>query len=153
MSSSSSSSLNILIVGATGKQGGQAASAILAAKASTNPEIHLRFISRNLESESARSLTERGAVGIQADLTDKQSLITALNGVDRAFFMTDALAGEEKEIQQGFTFVDAAKEAGVKVLVYTSVASADEATEVPHFRSKYKVGTTSGNGRDGRSRW
>lgn len=53
--------------------------------------------------------------------------------------MTDAMAGEEKEIQQGKNFVDAAKKAGVKHVVFTSVCAADTATTVPHFRSKYEV--------------
>jgi uncharacterized protein YbjT (DUF2867 family) len=53
--------------------------------------------------------------------------------------MTDAMAGEVKETQQGKNFVDAAKNAGVEHVVFTSVSAADSATTVPHFRSKYEV--------------
>ncbi|WVQ77624.1 hypothetical protein IAR50_007312 [Cryptococcus sp. DSM 104548] len=129
---------NILIVGATGKQGGKAAAAVLADKTS-NPDLNLTFITRNPDSNSSQKLAKQGATPIQADLFDKASLVKALQGIGRAFFVTDAGVGEEKEAQQGITFVDAAVEAGVKHLVYTSVGDADVATEVPHFRSKLKV--------------
>ncbi|ODN98216.1 hypothetical protein I350_07862 [Cryptococcus amylolentus CBS 6273] len=123
---------NILVVGATGKQGGKAAAAILAAK-STNPDLNLTFITRNPDSGSSQKLVAQGATPIQADLGDKASLVKALQGIDRAFFVTDAGVGEEKEAQQGITFVDAALEAGVKHLVYTSVGDADVATGVEQY--------------------
>src|SRR5262249_42796265 len=47
--------------------------------------------------------------------------------------------GAEKEIAQGITITDAAKAAGVAHLIYSSVASANRATGIPHFDSKYEV--------------
>ena len=47
--------------------------------------------------------------------------------------------GVEKETAQGIATTDAAKAAGVGHLVYSSVASADRATGIPHFDSKYQV--------------
>ena len=47
--------------------------------------------------------------------------------------------GAEKETAQGIAIADAAKAAGVAHIVYSSVASADRATGVPHFDSKYVV--------------
>ena len=133
------SSPHILIVGATGKQGGQAASAVLSARDTSDPGLKLRFLTRNPDSKAARALVAKGAEGVKADLLDKSSLLQALEGIDRAFLVTDAGAGEEKEREQGVTFVDAAKEAGVRHVVFTSVGSADEADQVPHFRSKFQV--------------
>jgi uncharacterized protein YbjT (DUF2867 family) len=131
----------ILIVGATGKQGGKALSNLLESpNASSN--LSLRFLTRNPTSASALKLVARGAKAVKGDLNDTSSLNSALEGVDRAFFVTDALAGEAKEVQQGKNFVNAAQKAGVKHLVFTSVCAADTATIVPHFRSKYEVSSS-----------
>jgi uncharacterized protein YbjT (DUF2867 family) len=127
-----------LIVGATGKQGGKAIS-ILLDHQSKDKSLSLRFITRNPDSASAKKLVNQGAQAIKADLFDKESLRQALTGVDRAFLVTDAMVGEEKEIQQGKIFIDVAKEVGVKHIVFTSVSAADTANTVPHFRSKYQV--------------
>lgn len=129
-------STTILIVGATGKQGGKAISNLLDQSSSN---LSLRFITRNPDSGSSKKLIERGAKAYKADLLDKESLKVALEGVDRAFLVTDAMAGEIKETEQGKVFIDAAKEVGVKHIVFTSVCAADTATTVPHFRSKYEV--------------
>ena len=47
-------------------------------------------------------------------------------------------AGVEAEARQGITTVDAAKAAGAFV-VFTSVGSANRATGIPHFDSKFEV--------------
>jgi uncharacterized protein YbjT (DUF2867 family) len=47
--------------------------------------------------------------------------------------------GAEKETAQGITITDAAKAAGVAHFIYSSVASANRATGIPHFDSKYAV--------------
>jgi uncharacterized protein YbjT (DUF2867 family) len=48
-------------------------------------------------------------------------------------------AGMEEETRQGILAADAAKAAGVGHLIYSSVASADKKTGIPHFDSKYLV--------------
>lgn len=126
-----------LIVGATGKQGGRAISTLF--QNQTSRDLSLRFITRNTESATAKKLQQQGAKAYKADLNDRESLKQALTGVDGAFLVTDAMAGEEKEAQQGKTFIDVAKEVGVKHIVFTSVCAADTATTVPHFRSKYQA--------------
>jgi uncharacterized protein YbjT (DUF2867 family) len=129
---------SILIVGATGKQGGKAIATLLDQQ-SKDKSISLRFITRNPDSVSSKKLVQQGAQAFKADLGDKESLRQALTDVERAFLVTDAMAGEHKETAQGNTFIDVAKEVGVKHIVFTSVASADTATNVPHFRSKFEV--------------
>jgi uncharacterized protein YbjT (DUF2867 family) len=133
-----SSTTTYLLVGATGKQGG-AVHHTLVSSPSFSSTSSIRFITRNPSSPAAQKLVSLGSTPVQADLNDKASLTAALQGVDRAFLVTDAGAGEEKEEIQGRVFVDAAKAAGVKHLVFTSVGGADVADNVPHFRSKYRV--------------
>jgi len=48
-------------------------------------------------------------------------------------------AGLEEEIRQGILAADAAKAAGIRHLIYSSVADADKKTGIPHFESKYLV--------------
>jgi len=67
-------------------------------------------------------------------------LVRAARGVDAVYAMsTPYEQGAEKEIAQGITITDAAKAAGVAHLIYSSVASANRATGIPHFDSKYEV--------------
>jgi len=47
--------------------------------------------------------------------------------------------GTEGEIRRGKQMADIAKDKNIEHLVYSSVASADKNTGIPHFESKYKV--------------
>ena len=132
--------MSFLIVGATGKQGGSAITALLAAKSSPNNQVdEIRFITRNPASESASAFEKHGIKAYKADLYDAESLTVALHGVQRAFLVTDSMTGEAKEFVQGKTFIDAAKAAGVQHIVFTSSCAADIATTVPHWRGKYEI--------------
>ncbi|ODN98215.1 hypothetical protein I350_07861 [Cryptococcus amylolentus CBS 6273] len=136
------SSNNILIVGATGKQGGATVQALLSQITSLSPSLTsptIRFTTRSPSSPSARALASSGASSIRADLSSIDDLHSALQGIDVAFLVTDKDAGEEKEVEMGIRFVEAAKEVGVKHVVFASVADADVASTVPHFRTKYKI--------------
>ena len=135
-------STTILILGATGKQGGAAIDALL-----TSPQasgLDIRFLTRNPDSAASKKLTYRGAKAVKADLNDQASLEAALTGVQRAFLLTEPLSGgAEGEEKRGKTFVDAAKKTGVEHIVFASVADADTATSVPHFKSKHNVSAHS----------
>jgi uncharacterized protein YbjT (DUF2867 family) len=77
---------------------------------------------------------------IAGDFNDPPSLVAAAQGVDAVYVMaTPFEGGTEAETRQGIAAVDAAKTAGVKHLVYSSVSDADRETGVPHFDSKYQV--------------
>lgn len=86
---------NILIVGATGKQGGKALSSLIDSPDSSS-SLSLRFLTRNPDSASAQRLTAQGAKAIKGDLGDAASLDAALAGVDRAFFVTDQRQGSTR---------------------------------------------------------
>ena len=45
----------------------------------------------------------------------------------------------EAEVRQGFHLIDAARRADITHFVYSSVASADQQTGIPHFDSKFRI--------------
>ena len=129
-----SGKLNVLVTGATGKQGGHLVRDLLARGHS------VRALARNPESPAAAALAERGATIVQGDFQDQGSLERAARGVDAVFAMSTPFGTDEKtETREGINVVRAAAAAGVSHLVYSSVAGADRATGIPHFDSKFEV--------------
>lgn len=124
----------ILVTGATGKQGGAVAKALLARGYS------VRAFTRNSSSEKAELLRAQGIEIVQGDFSDLGSLVNASIGVDGVFAMgTPFEMGTDKETTQGISLLEAAKIAEVNHFVYSSVASADKMTGIPHFESKFAV--------------
>jgi uncharacterized protein YbjT (DUF2867 family) len=125
--------ISVLVTGATGKQGGAVARLLL------GKGHKVRALTRKPESPAARELAARGAEMIVGDLTDREVLRRGLEHADAVFAMSTPFeSGMAAETLQGITVADAAKEAGVH-LVYTSVASAQRNTGIPHFESKWQV--------------
>jgi uncharacterized protein YbjT (DUF2867 family) len=128
-------SLRVLVAGGTGKQGGEVARRLL------DNNHTVRAITRKPDSPAAAELARRGAEIVQGDLTDRDSLDRALQGVESVFSIaTPFEKGVDAEVVQGVTMADAAKDADV-FLLYSSVGDADRNTGIPHFDSKYKVET------------
>jgi uncharacterized protein YbjT (DUF2867 family) len=127
-------SKTVLVTGATGKQGGHLVRELLARGHS------VRALTRKPESPAAAALAERGATIVKADFEEEGSLERAARGVDTVFAMSTPFeSGEKTETREGINLVRAAATAGVKHLVYTSVAGADRTTGIPHFDSKFEV--------------
>jgi uncharacterized protein YbjT (DUF2867 family) len=126
--------MNVLVTGATGKQGGAVARALLA------KGHRVRAATRDPEAEAAQILVQGGARLVSADFRDRDSLIAAMQGVDALFAMTTfAEEGVDAEIDQGKHLIEAASAAAVPYVVYSSVAGANLKTGIPHFDSKYEV--------------
>jgi len=124
----------VLVTGATGSQGGSVVQALL------EQGHQVRGMTRNADSPAAKQLRQQGVEVVAGDFTDPDSLVRAASGVDTIFTMTTPFEeGVNAETAQGIAITNAAKEAGVGHLVYSSVADADKATGVPHFDSKYEV--------------
>ena len=124
----------VLVTGASGQQGGAVLNALLARG------HQVRALTRKPDSEWAASVASRGVEVVAGDFTDQESLVRAATGVDTIFLMTTFMeAGIDAEIEQGLAMVEAANQANVGHLVFTSVANADKATGIPHFDSKFKV--------------
>jgi len=125
--------MNVLVTGATGKQGGHVARLLL----KRGHSVHA--FTRKADSPAARELAKLGAEIVTGDLSDRASVERAVEGVDAIFAMSTPFeAGMEAETKQGVTVADAAKAKG-KYLVYTSVGSANKNTGIPHFDSKWRV--------------
>lgn len=124
----------ILVTGASGRQGGAVATALLA-------RGHLvRALTRDLNGSAARTLAASGAEIVGGDFEDRESIIAAARGADTAFLMGNFYeAGFDGEIRQGKTAAEAIKAAGVGHLIYSAVGSADRNTGIPHFDSKFAV--------------
>jgi uncharacterized protein YbjT (DUF2867 family) len=124
----------ILVSGATGQQGGTVARNLL------ERGFAVRALTRDTEKAAARELADLGAEVVGGDLEDRASIDNVLDGVYGVFSVqTFFEAGVESEVRQGVQLADAAKEAGVGHLVYSSVGSAHRETGIPHFESKWEV--------------
>ncbi|MFD6100484.1 NmrA family NAD(P)-binding protein [Nocardiopsis flavescens] len=118
----------VLVTGATGRQGGAAARALLAAG------TPVRALVRDPRTARARAVAALGAETVTGDLADRGSLVRAARGARAVFSvqMPDpATGGFEGELEQGTNLIGAALEAGVPQFVYTSVSSAGSHTEAP----------------------
>ncbi|MEU1145939.1 NmrA/HSCARG family protein [Streptomyces sp. NPDC005863] len=125
----------VVVTGATGKQGGATARALL----SRGWAVHA--LVRDPGKAEALALEEAGAVLVRGDLDDAASLDAALAGAYGVFSVqtfagSDGFAGEAR---QGKALADAAVRAGVAHFVYSSVDGADRPGEVRHFASKGEV--------------
>jgi uncharacterized protein YbjT (DUF2867 family) len=126
--------LTVLVTGATGTQGGALSRRLL------ERGHRVRALTRKPEAPAAQALRKLGAEPVAGNFEDRESLVRAMTGVDAVFIMSTPFeAGMEAETRQGIAAADAAKAAGVKHLVYTSVAGANQKTGIPHFDSKARV--------------
>ena len=125
---------NVLVIGATGQQGGAVARALL------SRGHRVKALTRKPDSDAARRLAAAGVDVEVGDLGDVAAVVKAANGIDTMFLMGNSYeAGIEAETRQGIMAADAAKSAGVGHLIYSSVADANKKTGIPHFDSKYLV--------------
>jgi uncharacterized protein YbjT (DUF2867 family) len=100
----------------------------------------LRAVTRDPNSHAARALTQKGVEVVQGDLEDPTSIARAAAGVYGIYSVQDFWAvGAKREVQQGKNVADAAKKAGVKHFVYSSVGGAERNTGIPHWESKWEV--------------
>lgn len=124
----------VAVLGATGAQGGAVADALQARG------VRVRAVVRNPDSSRAHALVAGGAEVVVADLADESALTAAFAGAAGVFAVTTPFEeGPHVEVEQGLHVLAAAERAGVGHLVYSSVASADKSSGVPHFDSKAAI--------------
>ena len=121
-----------LVTGATGQQGNAVARALLAAGRT------VRALTRDFA--RAETLINAGAQVVVGDMTDAEQMKRACRGVDSLFLMGTPYAnGPEAERQQLQSSIDAARSAGVKHVVYSSVQRAADLADVPHYAQKVRA--------------
>ena len=123
----------IAVVGATGQQGGAAARALQADK-----QFKVRALTRNPAKHR-----EVGDEVVQADLTNPETLTAAFKGAHCVFLVTNFQEHGANELKQATAAVRAAKDAGVKHFIWSTLPDVDAISrgefDVPHFTSKAKV--------------
>ncbi len=133
----------ITIFGATGAQGGGLAHAILN---DANSEFSVRAVTRDTNSEKAKALAEKGAEVVAANIDDKASVQKALEGAYGAYFVTFFWEhfSPEKEMRHAKNMAEAAKEAGIKHAIWSTLEDTREYIplsddRMPTLQEKYKV--------------
>ncbi|MCM4151525.1 NmrA/HSCARG family protein [Arenibacter sp. N53] len=133
----------IAVVGATGAQGGGLVRAILK---DGKKEFAVRAITRDVKSKKAQALKELGAEVVQADLDDMASIVKAFKGAYGAYCVTffwDHFS-PEKEMEQAKNMAQAAKEAGVNHVIWSTLEDTRKwvplsDNRMPTLMGNYKV--------------
>jgi uncharacterized protein YbjT (DUF2867 family) len=140
----------IVVFGATGAQGGGLAHAILSDSTS---EFAVRAVTRDTNSDKAKELAALGAEVVAADVDDMQSMKRALAGAYGAYFVTFFWAhfSPEKEIAEAKSMAAAAKEAGLKHVIWSTLEDVRkyvplDDNSMPTLHGKYKVPHFDGKG-------
>src|SRR5947207_3182220 len=101
---------------------------------------NVRVTARDPSSATAQGLNARGAEIVRADLDDRASLEQAMAGVDAVFGAgSPHQAGPEGEARHGIKVAEAAAEAGIRHLVFSSGEGVDQPSGVPVLESKRAV--------------
>ncbi|WP_280399002.1 NmrA/HSCARG family protein [Nocardia carnea] len=122
----------VLVTGATGRQGGATARALLAAG------VPVRALVRDPDAGPARAVAALGAELVVGDLRDPDSLVRAATGARTVFSIQQApltATGFDfaAEFDQAVNLLDGARAAGVVQFVHTSVSGAGGHTRIPGF--------------------
>ncbi|GAA1611359.1 NmrA/HSCARG family protein [Actinoplanes couchii] len=133
----------IVVVGATGAQGGGLVKAILA---DPSGDYTVRAVTRDATSPRAQELVKLGAEVVQADNYDEQSLVEAFTGAYGAFLVTNFWAhmSADKELEEAGNLANAAKRAGLQHVIWSTLEDtrdhvpADD-PRMPTLQGRYKV--------------
>jgi uncharacterized protein YbjT (DUF2867 family) len=119
--------MTILVIGATGNVGRPTVAGLLAQGAA------VRALSRS--ADNLAKLPE-GVEGVIGDLEASDGLEAACAGIDKLFLIT---SNGESETARGLKAVAAAKLAGVKHIVFLSVANPNKEPGIPHYLAKLPI--------------
>ncbi|MFD1937436.1 NmrA family NAD(P)-binding protein [Nonomuraea mangrovi] len=126
----------VLVTGATGKQGGATAHRLLA------DGWRVRALVRDPSAAAARELEAAGAELVRGDMGDRAALDAAAEGAYGVFSVQPTAGSpdfDHEEVRLGVNVADAARQAGVKHLVYTSVGALHRAPTVRPWAPKLDI--------------
>jgi uncharacterized protein YbjT (DUF2867 family) len=140
----------ITVFGATGAQGSGLVRSILD---DVNSKFSVRAVTRDTNSGKAKELAKLGAEVVAADVDDAAAVQQALDGAYGAYFVTFFWAhfSPEKEKAEAAIFAKAAKHAGLKHAVWSTLEDTREFiplsdNRMPTLNEKYKVPHFDGKG-------
>lgn len=125
--------MTFLILGATGLQGGAVAREML------RRGLSIRILTRRADSLKAQALARMGAEVVEGDLCRPDTLPAAFEGITGVFSVQDFYApgvGLVGEFEQGRTVLSAAKAAGIRHIVQSSMGDGHAPGGPAHFISK-----------------
>ncbi|KAJ6070549.1 NmrA family transcriptional regulator [Penicillium canescens] len=135
----------ITVFGATGNQGGSVINHVLS-DLELSKEFKIRAITRDISKPAAQSLSKLGVELREADLNSKSSVADAIKDTHTVFLVTNywETAQPGVEMMQGKVVADAAREAGVKHIIFSSLLPVAKITggrlrHVPHFDGKAEI--------------
>lgn len=126
----------IAVTGVTGKQGGAVARRLLA------DGWQVRGLTRDPNTVASRDLVAAGIEMVAGDTEQRPLLDAAFKDAYGVFSVQNYWlpgVGFDGEVRQGKNVADAALAAGIKHLVYTSVAAAQRGMGQRHFESKWII--------------
>ena len=133
----------IAVVGATGSQGGGLVRAILEDEGG---DFTARAITRDVNSQKAKTLQAMGAEVVAGDLDDEQSLIKAFDGAYGAYGVTFYWnhLSPERENADAANLAKAAKAAGIQHFIWSTLEDTRKwipitDNRMPTLLGKYKV--------------
>lgn len=132
-------SRTVVVLGATGQQGGSVAAALRA------DGWAVRAVVRDPSGHRARSLSAVGVETVRGDLGDPDSLRAAFSGAHGVFSVqpnsgqAGAEVTNEDEVRFGTEVADIAERCGVAHLVYSSAVTAGSTTGVDHLDTKNRI--------------
>jgi uncharacterized protein YbjT (DUF2867 family) len=123
----------IAVIGATGQQGGAVVRALQASS-----QFKVRALTRNPDTHR-----ELAAEVAEADLDRPETLTAAFTGAHGVFLVTNFWEPGTDEVKQALAAVRAAKDAGVKHLIWSTLPDVDVISggifKVPHFTGKATI--------------
>src|SRR5215510_14791322 len=133
----------IAVIGSTGSQGGGLCNSILS---DPSGGFSCRAVTRKTDGDKAKALAARGAEVVKADLDDVESLKKAFAGAHGVYAVTNFWEhfSAEKEKVQAKNIADAAKAAGVKHVIWSTLEDtrklmAADDKRMPMLQEKYRV--------------
>jgi len=124
----------ILVFGATGRQGGAVAEALLKAR------WPVRAIVRDTAAPKSVALRQAGAELVEGSFADLDKFRGVMDSAHGVFSVLPANLSETEEVQIGCAIADLAAESGVAHLVYSSGASSgDTPTGIARFDAKPRI--------------
>jgi NAD(P)H dehydrogenase (quinone) len=115
--------MSVVVTGATGQLGRLAVEALLRRGADAS-----KIIATGRDITRLKDLAERGVVTRRADFADPDSLTAAFEGADKLLLISTTTV--EERVANHVRAIDAAQNAGVSLVAYTSMSCADSATTI-----------------------